>query len=742
MIQAYSETLSVVAGETLVLHVGSDQPEFRVVLFRQGATLDPVHDYGWMATRNVGFNPGGADVDWGWDGYDFPIDGDWTSGAYIAMLWERDGANEIAPDGGTATSAGEFGKALFVVRSPEPGVRTTMLYRVPVATFHAYNITGGASLYDANPGRVTMHRPGGGTGGPVTPFEPPALGDVDEFDSTSSRQTFEHYDARFIRWMEQAGIQPDYCADIDCHGPGGLEQMTPYGVVISVGHDEYWSAEMKANLAAYVAQGGNLAMFSGNTCWWRIEYDPDLSGFACNKDNNTDLWWVTALKDPAFQNENALIGTSYRNAGGRWTAGRPKIGFTVQLPDHWVFEGGVGADFGAAQALVGYECDGAELIAASAVPGAPAEATYQDGTPTSFRILASALVPGPGEWDDLPPRDPDSPTAAVAPYAATMGIYTASGTVFSAAVTDWARVLEEGEPTLDRITRNVVTRLGGISRGLATVAERSEIIALDGFYTDDDRTRHAILGLDDGTLVEVFFNPDEGVGQAVLGQFNGIVDVAGFYTPDDGYRHAIVAQADGTLTEVFYHPEFGQGQTPLGLAEGVTAIAGFFSDDDKFRHVIVATSEGALSEIFYHPEHGEGRAPLTDFGGIVDVAGFYSPDDGNRHAVVLSEGQVFEVFFSPQSGLGRVGIAVIPDGVRVGSFFAGDDSKFDRRVLVAASDGRLHEVRFNPQAGIVRSVIGNIDGFVDLGGFWSPDDGFRHAMLAVADEVQELFYRP
>ena len=37
MIQAYPETLSIVAGETLVLHVGTDHPEFRVLLFRQGA---------------------------------------------------------------------------------------------------------------------------------------------------------------------------------------------------------------------------------------------------------------------------------------------------------------------------------------------------------------------------------------------------------------------------------------------------------------------------------------------------------------------------------------------------------------------------------------------------------------------------------------------------------------------------------------------------------------------------------
>lgn len=742
MIQAYPETLSVIAGETLVLHVGCDHPEFRVILFRQGATLDQIHDYGWQATLNVGWNPGSADSDWKWDGYNLPTKATWPSGAYIAMLWERDGDGENGPDGGLTTSLGEFGKALFVVRSPEPGRRTTMLYRVPVATFHAYNVTGGASLYSANPGRVTMHRPGGGTGGHVTDFELAGRGDMDEFDALSSRQTFEHYDARFIRWMERAGLEPDYCADIDCHGPDGLGQMTPYGVVISVGHDEYWSAEMKANLAAYVAQGGNLAMFSGNTCWWRIHYDADLAGFACNKDTQADQWWTVAKRDASFQNENALIGTSYRNAGGRWSAGRPKIGFTVQRPDHWVYEGGVAAEFGTAEALVGYECDGAELTAASAMPGSPAEPTYQDGTPTSFHVLGVGRLPGPSEWDDLPQRDPDSSSAAVAPHAATMGIYTASGTVFSAAVTDWARVLEEGEPTLDKVTRNVITRLGGVSRGLANLASAPGVVALDGFYTQDDQFRHAIVGLDDGTLMEIFFNPNQGVGQAVLGQFDGIVDVAGFYTADDGYRHAIVAQLDGTLTEVFYHPQFGQGQAALGAAEGVTAVAGFYSDDDNYRHVLVATQDGSLTEIFYHPQVGEGRAHLGDFDGLGDVSGFYSPDDGYRHAVVLVGGDVTEIFFNPHEGVGRVVIAEIDGAARVSAFFAGDDSVFNRRVLVAASDGRLHEIRFSPQAGIVRSVLANASGASDVGGFWSPDDGFRHSLLAVSDGVRELFYRP
>jgi hypothetical protein len=45
--------------------------------------------------------------------------------------------------------------------------------------------------------------------------------------------------------------------------------------------------------------------------------------------------------------------------------------------------------------------------------------------------------------------------------AATMGVYTKGGTVFTAATTDWTHGLagEKPDPMVDRITRNVIERL-------------------------------------------------------------------------------------------------------------------------------------------------------------------------------------------------------------------------------------------------------------------------------------------
>ena len=35
--------------------------------------------------------------------------------------------------------------------------------------------------------------------------------------------------------------------------------------MLSVGHDEYWSWEMRDAVEGFVAAGGNVAFFSGNT---------------------------------------------------------------------------------------------------------------------------------------------------------------------------------------------------------------------------------------------------------------------------------------------------------------------------------------------------------------------------------------------------------------------------------------------------------------------------------------------
>ena len=448
MIKAYPETPSVRPGDTLVLHVSTNQPLFRVNFYRQGQNLDLMDSSDWMT--GYSFLDGPPDQDWGWLGYEFPIPEDWPSGAYIAMFFEGDehGFETSSPD--VSTPDGSEAKALFVVLSPAPGETACILYKVPLFTYQAYNETGPNNSLYGNAAKFTYRRPGGGTGG--TPWDN-FIGD--EYDTSSPRQTFAHWDAAFISWLEGEGYAVDYCTDLDVH-ENVDNFLASYRLLLSVGHDEYWSEEMRQNVENFIANKGNVAFFSGNTCWWRVHVEDNNTAIRCDKSFHGD---ETIRFDKWYRSneENKLTGVSYRNAAGWWTGQRTAVGYTVQHSDHWVYQGTGLSDrefFGDADRLVGYECDGALFVEYNGVK-VPTGADY---TPHNFVILGIAeLGDGWNDPDDSEQRRDGHPITA---WHATMGLYDNKGIVFTAATVDWARVLVSGNEThVEIITRNVLNRL-------------------------------------------------------------------------------------------------------------------------------------------------------------------------------------------------------------------------------------------------------------------------------------------
>jgi hypothetical protein len=666
MIQGYPDPPSVFPGDTLTLHVSTDAPQFRVDFYRQGATLvfklssdwytgQFAADHDWEQDWNVdGIRRDGVAVA-GWQGYPLHIPDDWSSGAYIGMFIEGDGDGHPQgqlPD--PSTPDARAGKALFMVKNSLPGTGASILYKIPFFTYHAYNKEGGNSLYQAAP--VSIHRPGGGTGG--TPWD---IWNFDPFDKTtnSPRQTFAHWDARCIAWLEQNGYRVDFCTDLDVHNDTNLDLLSPYALLLSVGHDEYWSDAMRDHVEAFIARGGNVAFLSGNTCWWRVEFDDAL------RFRRTANWSDRPVPD---RPENSLTGVSYRNAGEN-DMDRPSVGYQVQHADYWPFEGtGLqeGGFFGNGpnDGLVGYECDGANFNRNNPAPVHP---TRDDGTPDGFVIL------GIGD---------------VSTFAGRQG---------NAATTDWARVLSQGELWVGQITRNVLNRLGGNPKGCASLTNLSNIIACDAFFSPDDTYRHAIVGTSDGNVSEVFFNPTTGIGQTLLGNFPGITRVAGFFSPDDNYRHAIVATSDGNLYELFYHPQFGQGQALLRNYAGLVDIGAFFSPDDNYRHVIVATAEGYVYELFFHPTVGQRQALLSRIDGIVKISAFYAADDAfftRRVIVATRDGRTHEIKFSSQAGMIRSLLWNTGGLTDIGGFFSSDDGF--RHVIITTVGGDVQELFYDP----------------------------------------------
>lgn len=441
MIRGYPEPVSVAAGDVIKLRISADEPVVHVAVHRLGAGQPPVAVLGPLPAEH--YPDGPCHEPWDWPAHRLVTDGAWRSGVYVASLHPCRGGDHGAclPAERPPVDARD-GRILFVLR-PAPGsAPAPLLYKIPLSTYHAYNATGGGSLYlggslDPHTGlrTVTLSRPGGGTGGDLSFPEA-----VDVYDPDTPREGVAHWDLPFLTWLERAGYVADVCTDLDLDRDPGL--LDGHAALVGAGHDEYWTAGTREAVEGFVRRGGSAAFFSGNLCFWRVQLDGDR--LTCRHPPvataDCDQWW-------RIRSETALSGVSYRNGGGWWTGPRDPVGYTVVDSGHWVYEGTDLADgdvFGAEQRLVGYECDAAPLdlrdsrrIRVVPMPGEPA-----------VHLLGVARL-GPG-WQDRPHRER---------AAATMVTSEPGGVVFTAGTTDWPRLLAAGNPTVERITRNVLDRL-------------------------------------------------------------------------------------------------------------------------------------------------------------------------------------------------------------------------------------------------------------------------------------------
>jgi hypothetical protein len=406
----------------------------------------------WVLQSTGSSAPKRFDEDWNWPTVTLKPKRTTTpaTGAYVVIAYEVDAIGNPMTDLGQRIVAGHpvYGfppdsnnMALVIGRPATPAA--AIAYVIPIATYHAYNSTGGGCFYDdqihhtAAANKVSLRRPGGGLGA--------QLGEPDDpYDTASPRQQFTHWDAKFIRWLIAQDIAVDFFTDIDLHVGASLN-LANYKCMLSVGHHEYWSQDMRDRVSNFVLNGGNVAVFGGNACYRPVNFGSYRTpGFMREINKLADHW-----SNPDY-NESQLLGLSYGFGGGKWgewngdrwvNMRRAPTGYSVQQASHWVFTGtGLSNDetFGDSDRLVGYEAD---------------------GVPTSgngFNVLAKS--PRLTGWDV-------GGTAALGIY----GTETSSRTklVFNCGTTDWARILNDSSAAsnaiVSRITRNVLRAFTGQS---------------------------------------------------------------------------------------------------------------------------------------------------------------------------------------------------------------------------------------------------------------------------------------
>jgi len=155
----------------------------------------------------------------------------------------------------------------FVVR--DDNSTADILFQTSDATWQAYNVWGGNSLYvgstsypSGHATKVSYNRPfvtrGGGGG------------------SSAAEDWLFHAEYPMIRWLERNGYHLNYATNIDVARNPNI--MQAHKVFLSVGHDEYWSKEQRDHITAARNSGKHLAFFSGNEVYWKTRWENSIDG--------------------------------------------------------------------------------------------------------------------------------------------------------------------------------------------------------------------------------------------------------------------------------------------------------------------------------------------------------------------------------------------------------------------------------------------------------------------------------
>jgi hypothetical protein len=313
-IQGFATDISVNRGETAHFKIDTPSSAYRLDIYRMGyyggdgaRLIDTVHPAAPLPQVQppCATEPETGLVDCGnWAvSASWAVPADAVSGIYFTKLVRED-----QPSGGS--------HILFVVRDDDS--HSDLLFQTSDTTWQAYNSYGGNSLYEGGPGvspgrayKVSYNRPLT-VRGPIPEDSP--------------------FNAEYpmVRWLERNGYDVSYFTGVDADRRGA--EILEHKAFLSVGHDEYWSAQQRENVEAARDAGVNLAFFSGNEVFWKTRWEDSIDGsgtdhrtLVCYKETHAndkidpeDEIWTGTWRDPRFSSEtdahepeNALTGTIF-----------------------------------------------------------------------------------------------------------------------------------------------------------------------------------------------------------------------------------------------------------------------------------------------------------------------------------------------------------------------------------------------------------------------------------------------
>lgn len=220
--------------------------------------------------------------------YVLQVGNNWTSGLYVAKL--------------TDLATSKVAHVWFVVR--DDSSNADVLFQSAVSTVLAYSTTGGYSLYSFN-------SIGGQRAFKVSYDRPFSQASIQESYEADTPLRWEY---NMIRWLESQAYNVTYTDNMQVHTDG--RKLLNHKVFLSVGHDEYWSKEMRDAVEAARNTKINLGFFSANTCYWRVRFENSTPAAGQVKPNRIMACYKQDWTlDPVAQQQGASAATNkFRSA--------------------------------------------------------------------------------------------------------------------------------------------------------------------------------------------------------------------------------------------------------------------------------------------------------------------------------------------------------------------------------------------------------------------------------------------
>eukprot|EP01116_Phalansterium_solitarium_P018228 TRINITY_DN475_c0_g1_i1.p1 TRINITY_DN475_c0_g1~~TRINITY_DN475_c0_g1_i1.p1 ORF type:complete len:798 (+),score=207.17 TRINITY_DN475_c0_g1_i1:69-2462(+) len=357
--------------------------------------------------------------------YDLEVPANWTTGVYLVLM--------------TGSQSGLQSYIIFVVRDDD--LQTDYLMTTAVTTYHAYNPWGGRTSYPYTSfiggccaEKLSFNRPyapnpfmeldyGVGAGEYISNYRDVRL---------NARSWGVGWEYTMVRWLEGEGYNVKYVTSVDVHQTPEVFDKTR--AFLSIGHDEYWSRNMRVNVESALNRGVSMAFLGANAAYFVVEMEESPTTLQQNRMMKLTTWHSMKENwryERYYQPESNFIGIMFTS--------EMDGDFQVHHTDHWVFDNTNFRPGDSVKDLIGYEGD-----------------RIHDHAPPCLEHVS---------WHSTVAPDGQAQMADTTVY-----VHASGATVFAAGSIRWAWALDDWMPTetsrakmkderIVAMTKNVLKRL-------------------------------------------------------------------------------------------------------------------------------------------------------------------------------------------------------------------------------------------------------------------------------------------